>query len=201
MSDVKAVVIGGLIAAASGAAAQYLISYKLIEAPRLEIENKRLALEATNQMQRLIPVVESECSAVITTKWQYRIVCNFKNRSSNPIWISLSDISVISKNEPKEIKYPESSGYKVEYPNNRRRYLSFPESDGYIDAYLTFDQRDSPNGLNTDKIVALASYEASTHPGATETLVSEFSELKDYAEQITTASRGIVFNLPTTATK
>ena len=198
MSDKIAVVLGGLIAAISGAAMQYLISYKLIEEPRLKIESQRLALDATNQMQKLIPSIDADCSAQLIIKWQYKIVCNFENRSHNPVWVAIQEISLVSKNDAKARKYAENTGYQVEYPNNRRRYLSFPGDKGYIDAYLTFDRKVLPHGINTNKVDGFIKYETTTHPEALRLVSEEFTELRTYAAQIAKRNSGFVVALPST---
>jgi hypothetical protein len=182
---------GVIIGAALTIGANYWITYKGIEEPKIElektktaIESKKASIEAHKQALSLTPTVSTSCNSYPIDAWTLRVSCNSKNTGTYHAFVKISDVVLSVNTDTNETKYARGNGFTVAYPNNKDMFLLSPASDGDLWFYVKFDSQKYTSGVNAATLVSRVSVSYSTIDEAKNFVVAQFPELKDIVARV-----------------
>jgi hypothetical protein len=198
MKEFGIALTGGFTAALIGVAAQYFIAYKLIEEPKIEIEKRKVAIEAQKQSASLIPIFSNECSATAIDAWTWRLQCSNKSSGQYSAWVSISGVDLVPSANREAVVYSEQSGFTISFPEDKKQYVAFPSSSGYLDLYVNLDRKRIPNGIARNDLVARVAFKYSTTDSAKKPYTSAFPEMQEAVEEMTTRYVRVYTPLPPT---
>lgn len=187
VSTILGVVIGALLTIG----ANYWITYKAIEEPKIELEKaktsieaKKASIEAHKQALSLTPTVTTNCQSHAIDLWTLKVSCNSKNTGTYHALVKISDAVLGVRADTSEYKYSNGSGFKIEYPHNKNMFLLSPASEGDLWFYVKFDQKQYPSGINFAELVSRVRVNYATIDEAKDFVVSQFPELKNIVSRV-----------------
>lgn len=172
----------GAVAAILSIFGNYFVNYRLIEKPKIDSE-------ARSELNKLTPIVTTECSAVSKDAWTWGVVCVTKNNGAYPVVVSVDRVSLVQRNEyPKRKIYDDGQGFKVTFLDDQQSYFGVPTSSGGLEAYVVFDKKSYPNGVG-NVLDALVNFKYQTPSDRTKAVVAGYSQIDedDAAERSHTA--------------
>jgi hypothetical protein len=138
-----------------GALVAVFASYYYIEQPKIELEQKKVALEAQRQTLLLVPQIESSCSSTRLDLWKWRIDCHSTNKGQYPAIVAIHNTTIQFVPDQTGFAYDAGSGFKTDYPNNKNMFLATANAQGGdLYFYLLFDKVKYPTGVARTDIVA-----------------------------------------------
>lgn len=147
--------ISGLAGVIVATIAQYFINYHFIEQPKIELEKKKVALEAQRQVLSLVPQIESSCGSTRLDTWTWRIDCHSTNKGQYPVIVAIEKTIILIATDHFGIPYDAGSGFKAVFPNNKNMFMATAgTSGGDLYFYLQFDKGVHPFGIVRTDIVA-----------------------------------------------
>lgn len=198
MKEFGIALVGGLTASLIGVAAQYFIAYKLIEEPKIALEKNKVAIEAQKQSASLIPIFSADCSAKVIDSWSWHLQCSNKSSGQYSARVTIDGVDLVPATNRDSVIYTEQSGFSVSYAENRKGYIAFPSSTGYLDLYITLDKKKIPNGLTRKDLVARVGFKYSTTDSAKKPYLKAFPEMEEAVEEMATRLVRVYTHLPPT---
>ena len=178
MKDCSTSLISGLLGVIIGIIAQYFINYQLIELPKIELEQKKVDLEAQRQALSLIPQIESACSSVRINPWTWRIDCRSANKGHYPAIVSINTTAIHFTADEAGFPLDAESGYHVDFPNSNNQFIAIAGSlSGSQYFHLRFDKAVYPNGINRTDIGARVVFTYKTLDSAVHFMSEKFPEV------------------------
>lgn len=110
-----------LVAGSTGAVlaliGQYLITYRSIEMPKIELERRKVDIETYKLGVTLIPVVEPTCMSRRLEKSVWRVTCRFSNKGQYPVVGRLLGVALHSGDDVVGIPIMEGPSVYVQFTN------------------------------------------------------------------------------------
>ena len=126
--------------------AQYWISYKGIEQPKIELEAqktalemKKAAIEVHKQALLLTPNLEVNCWTKPVDRWSWKVSCTTKNNGQYHADVQLDNVKISLDSSSDEKVYESGNGFAIDY--GKKSYRATPGSSGDLWFYINFDRK------------------------------------------------------------
>lgn len=189
--------VSGLAGVVVATVAQYFINYHFIEQPKIELENKKAALEAQKQALSLAPLVDSNCSSTRIDPWAWRIDCHSTNKGQYPATISIQKTTIHLSSDQNETLYSEGQGFSTDFPNNKKMFMGPPGTPGGdLHFNLRFDKSAYPSGITRNDIIARVMFTYRAPDSAVQFVTAQFPEVQGILNDFSTNSALVFTTLP-----
>lgn len=183
MKEIYSALIGVLIGSIITVSAQYFISYRMIEKPRIDLEQRKVLLEAQRQLSSFMPNVNTECTAIKASKYTHKFFCRYKNNGQHLAMVTIEDIAINLRSSG--IKFIRDKDYKVLYrPKNKNKFLSFPGSKSFIEFDISLKNTSIPDGYMTSYLSVEVGSNFQSSDAELNLLIENFPELKTIAQNL-----------------
>jgi hypothetical protein len=181
MKEIYSALIGVLAGSIITVSAQYFISYRLIEKPRIDLEQKKVFLEAQRQLSSLMPNIDKKCSTRKISKYTHSFFCIYENHGQHLAEVKIDKIEIASSSSIK--KFILGKDFKVLYkPKNQNKFPSFPGSKAFLAFDVTLDSNSIPDGYRTPSLLVAVISRFQASDTELKLLIERFSELKSSAQ-------------------
>lgn len=168
-----------LIGSAATIGAQHWITYQEIERPKMELEIKKVAIEAHKQASSLRPNIDVSCSAESIDEWTWKVDCSTKNSGAYHADVTLTGAELSLSTDTKECLYKSGNGFTVEFPNKKQTYRTAPGTTTNAWMYIKFDQAKYKEGMRREDLVARVVFKYNTISSAQAYFLKLFPDLAD----------------------
>jgi hypothetical protein len=192
MKEIYSALIGVLVGSIITVSAQYFISYGMIEKPRIELEQRKVFLEAQRQLSSLMPNIDKECSTIKISKYNHHFVCEYENHGQHLADIKIDEIEVSSILTIK--KFILNKDFKVVYkPENKNKFRSFPGSKSILEFDIILNKTSIPNRYINASLLAVVSSRFQASDAELKILIEKFPELEGSAQEL--GGRGMNYEI------
>lgn len=202
MKELISALIGGLVVVI----AQYAITYKLIEKPKLELENKRaelekqrMVIEAQKQIALLTPNIKSNCKIQANGIWTFKINCEMQNIGQYATLVKIADVDVAIDDVSARVLGDTEA--VVKFVDDVHEYIAPPSSFGTLSFYINLDKDAFPHGAINSRLRATITLGYRVKGVITNTLTEAFPEMKEFVDDIAIGGLKINLHLPKTVHK
>jgi hypothetical protein len=183
MKELYSALIGVLVGSIITVSAQYFISYQLVEKPRIDLEQRKVFLEAQRQLSSFMPNIYEECSTAKVSKYIHRFSCKYENHGQHLADVKIDDIEITSSSSIR--KFIPDKDFKVFYqPKNKNRFRSFPGRKAVLNFNIILDSNSVPDGYVTPSLLVVVSSRFQANNAELKLLIEKFPELKNVAQEL-----------------
>ena len=190
--EILIALVSGITAAVIGVIAQYAITVKLVESPKLALELRKAQLDAHRQILALSPIVTTTCEPSRWSEWVWKVQCATKSTSQYPVWIRLTDVALGQSFDPARKAFKAGQGFDLAYPQERKSFLATPNSSGFLEFFVVFRSKDYPNGINFNGLNVVPTFVYSVAESAKINLEQTFPELQQLIADVAVTPQNIV---------
>ncbi|WP_155637434.1 hypothetical protein [Burkholderia cepacia] len=166
--------IAGVISAVLSILGTFLVTYLLIEKPKM-------AIQAEAEQVKLIPNISISCESIAKDQWIWEIVCDTKNKGAYPATVKIESVKIVKPDEyPSRQFYMAGNGFKIIYQDDKDSYRSLPNDDGgELIAYVVLDKKMFPNGSGAVRLNSVVEMSYATLPEIVDIVTSAYSRTID----------------------
>ncbi|MDN7587266.1 hypothetical protein [Burkholderia seminalis] len=166
--------IAGVISAVLSILGTFLVTYLLIEKPKM-------AIQAEAEQVKLIPNISIECRSFVKDQWTWEILCDTKNKGSYPAIVKIESVRLVKSDEyPLRQFYVAGNGFTVVYQDNQDSYQSLPNGEGgELVAYVVLDKKIFPSGSGSVRLSSVVQMSYTTLPEIVDIVTSAYSRTID----------------------
>lgn len=176
-------------------AAQYFINYKSIEKPRIELEQKKAALEANKYALSVMPNVEVDCNSNVVSDKVISVNCKAKNNGAYPINIRFTEIIPRNINHRLLAPIEPSKWFNSVFTDDNNESRAYPNGQTSVDFFIVISEKNKPDGISSNHVAFSVKYEITTIPEATKLISDQFPETKNLIESLKSTKSQVIFSI------
>jgi hypothetical protein len=209
MREFVSALIGGVTAAALGIGADFFITYKLVDAPKVQMERQRILLDAHREISQLAPVVLHDCIVALDKDVPTaHVQCDLTNGGSHNLVVSFDKIELAvvfikstgyERFRMEEDQSPGGKAFKVEFIDSKRTGTTIaPKQTIAFKFDIVRPGKREPDNirLKRSEVTIRIGLTTNAVPSASKAFLDLYPELKDFIDHSSTRSSTLFVRFP-----